>query len=207
MHHVLGFLLSARTNAAGLTVLALLTLTGDQGRAEDVSFSRDVMAVLSKAGCNMGACHGNAKGKGGFRLSLRGQDTAFDHAQLSGSQRIDRLRPTQSLILLKSTGRTAHQGGTRFREGSPEYQVLQQWIAAGAPGPNKNESLLKKLEVEPRYQVVVAPQEDLHLQATAIFSDGSRRDITRMATYETSNLKASVDHDGLARIIHEFGNF
>ena len=39
-----------------------------------VSFRNDVMAVISKAGCNAGTCHGNKNGKGGFKLSLRGQD-------------------------------------------------------------------------------------------------------------------------------------
>ena len=39
-----------------------------------VSFRNEVMAVLSRAGCNQGACHGNLNGKGGFKLSLRGQD-------------------------------------------------------------------------------------------------------------------------------------
>ena len=43
-----------------------------------VSYRHDVVALLSKAGCNMGACHGNLNGKGGFRLSLRGDDPAFD---------------------------------------------------------------------------------------------------------------------------------
>ena len=40
--------------------------------AEETSFSRDVMTVLSKAGCNAGACYGNQNGKGGFKLSLWG---------------------------------------------------------------------------------------------------------------------------------------
>ncbi len=39
-----------------------------------MSFSRDVMAVISKAGCNAGGCHGNQNGKGGFKLSLWGGD-------------------------------------------------------------------------------------------------------------------------------------
>ena len=61
-------------------------------RARPVSYRLDVVALLSKAGCNMGACHGNLNGKGGFRLSLRGDDPAFDlvvadprHASAVGS--------------------------------------------------------------------------------------------------------------------------
>ncbi|HXI52248.1 MAG TPA: hypothetical protein VNH84_12100, partial [Candidatus Saccharimonadales bacterium] len=44
-----------------------------------VSFRNDVMAVLSKGGCNSGPCHGNQNGKAGFKLSLRGEDAEFDH--------------------------------------------------------------------------------------------------------------------------------
>lgn len=196
---------NARTVTSVAAVLVWFTFAASHGCAADVSFSHDVMAVLSKAGCNMGACHGNAKGKGGFRLSLRGQDPAFDHAWLvreSGGRRIDRLRPAQSLILLKPTGKTPHQGGTRFPEGSPEYQILTEWITAGAAGPQTSESRLERLEVAPQYQVLVAPQASLPLQVTAIFSDGARRDVTTKATYETSNLSASVDHDG---VVHRDG--
>src|SRR5688500_10928118 len=50
--------------------------------AEPVSFDRDVMAVLSKAGCNFGACHANTNGKGGLKLSLRGEDPAGDYVAL-----------------------------------------------------------------------------------------------------------------------------
>ena len=74
------------------------------------SFRADVVPLLAKAGCNMGACHGNLNGKGGFRLSLRGEDPAFDHAALTRDQlgrRIDTPRPERSLIVLKPTGGVA----------------------------------------------------------------------------------------------------
>src|SRR5688572_28125414 len=52
-------------------LLALSLCLAAPLRAEGpVSFRNDVMAVLSKAGCNLGTCHGNANGKGGFKLSL-----------------------------------------------------------------------------------------------------------------------------------------
>jgi hypothetical protein len=35
-----------------------------------ISFRNDVMPVFSKTGCNTGSCHGAARGKDGFRLSL-----------------------------------------------------------------------------------------------------------------------------------------
>src|SRR5262245_44577869 len=106
--------------------------------SEPPRFERDVMAVLSKAGCNLGACHGNFNGKGGFRLSLRGEDPAADHAALLrqvDQRRVNLLDPESSLILQKPTGQVVHQGGLRFNRESIEYQILRDWIAAGAPGP------------------------------------------------------------------------
>ena len=48
----------------------------DERRVEGprVTFLRDVAPILNKAGCTAGTCHGAAKGKNGFKLSLRGYD-------------------------------------------------------------------------------------------------------------------------------------
>ena len=83
----------------------------------DVEFRTDVMAVLSKAGCNAGTCHGNAMGKGGFKLSLRGQDPDLDWQALTreqGGRRVNMIEPAQSLTLMKALGAIAHEGGQRF---------------------------------------------------------------------------------------------
>src|SRR3989441_978754 len=104
--------------------------------AADVSFERDVMAVLSKAGCNAGACHGNANGKAGFKLSLRGEDADLDFKALTRDmfgRRTEPVDPDQSLILLKATTQLAHEGGQRFKKDSDEYRILQQWITEGTP--------------------------------------------------------------------------
>src|SRR5579885_3116176 len=105
-------------------------------QAESVSFRNDVMAVLSRAGCNQGACHGNQNGKNGFKLSLRGQSPAADYRALLSDQfgrRVNRLEPEQSLLLLKAVAAIPHAGGARFRVGSLEYRTLVSWIAAGLP--------------------------------------------------------------------------
>ena len=86
------------------------------------------MAVLSKAGCNLGVCHGNKNGKGGFKLSLRGEDPAWDFSVLSHDmrgRRINPLEPEQSLVLLKATMHVPHQGGRRFSANSAEYAPLR----------------------------------------------------------------------------------
>src|SRR2546429_3703259 len=96
-----------------------------------VSFRNEVMAVLSKAGCNAGTCHGNKNGKGGFKLSLRGQDPEVDYYTLTRdlfALRANGLQPEQSLILLKPTTQVPHEGGLRFTKGSEEYGILRQWL-------------------------------------------------------------------------------
>ena len=100
----------------------------------EISFQRDVSAVLSKAGCNAGTCHGNANGKGGFKLSLRSEDPVLDFNALTRDQlgrRVNQIAPDQSLLLLKATAQNAHEGGKRFEKDSIEYRILRDWIATG----------------------------------------------------------------------------
>src|SRR5438105_343491 len=133
--------------AAGLLVAAMVAVRASAN--EPVNFERDAMAVLSKSGCNLGACHGNFNGKGGFRLSLRGEDPAADYETLlrgADQRRVNLLDPEASLILQKPTGQVVHQGGLRFNRESIEYRVLRQWIDAGVPGPVA-EARLIRLEV------------------------------------------------------------
>src|SRR3954470_10243610 len=108
-----------------LKLIALLTCAAlvlcDRAMAAEVSFRNDVMAVLSKAGCNAGTCHGNKNGKGGFKLSLRGQDPDLDYLSLTrdlASRRVNPIAPEESLILLKPTAEVPHEGGLRFGKGS-----------------------------------------------------------------------------------------
>ena len=104
--------------------------------AVSAAFDRDVMAVLSKAGCNAGTCHGNLHGKGGFFLSLRGQDPAADWREIvasSAGRRINRIAPERSLVLLKATAQVPHGGGRRFGPEDPEFEVLAHPRSRGSP--------------------------------------------------------------------------
>src|SRR5688572_2504583 len=112
--------------------LALLLVSA----SSDVSFRNNVQPVLSKAGCNAGACHGAAAGQNGFRLSLRGYDDNGDYLALTRQalgRRVNAADPGRSLLLLKATAATPHKGGKRFEVDSPEYKILADWIAGGAP--------------------------------------------------------------------------
>ena len=176
-----------------------LTQAASGQELRKVTFDRDVMAVLSKAGCNLGACHGNANGKGGFKLSLRGEDPSWDHAALTRDamqRRVNIFEPDASLILAKPSGKLAHEGGVRFKHDSLAYGILRDWIAAGAKGPDSSLPALVGMDVAPREAIVVEPQDSVELRVTARFADGSERDVTELAVYELTNAVAAIDRGG-----------
>src|SRR5262249_48892350 len=112
------------------------------------SFRNHVIPMMTRAGCNSGACHGALAGKGGLKLSLRGYDPNSDHFVLTRQalgRRIDRSEPARSLVLLKPTRAVKHGGGQKIEPGSPDYHVLADWIAAGAPGPPADEPRIQRL--------------------------------------------------------------
>lgn len=167
-----------------------------------VTFETGVMSVLSKASCNAGTCHGNVNGKGGFFLSLRGQDPHFDYRQLvqaASGRRINRIEPEKSLAVAKATATIAHEGGKRFDTQSPEHAILTQWIHQGLVGPDPSGPTVASLEVTPADVVLWMPDHQRQLSVTAMFSDGSRRDVTRMAVYETSDPLVKVSVDGVVQ--------
>ena len=180
--------------------LVSATLAEDASK-QPVSFDIDVEVVLAKAGCNAGACHGNQNGKGGFQLSLRGQDPTFDYAALvrqNGGRRVDLLDPDNSLLLLKPTMQLAHQGGKRLTRNGPLYHLLRQWIATGAAPPTGSVEV-ERLIVHPQEAILFAPQSETAITVEAQFSDGTRRDVTAHAVYEPSNLNVSVSPGGVVQ--------
>lgn len=180
-----------------------LLLTAFPARGEDaVSFRHEVMAVLSRAGCNMGACHGNQNGKNGFKLSLRGEDPAFDLLALTRdtqARRVNLLDPATSLILAKATGGVPHEGGKRFGTRSTEYALLRNWIRQGARDDPQGTASLHSLQVTPDVSVLLAPDRSVQLRVQATFSDNKTREVTPLAVYELSSNIARVDEDGFVR--------
>ncbi|MGE3308641.1 MAG: DUF1549 domain-containing protein [Limisphaerales bacterium] len=149
---------------------------------------------MTKAGCNSGGCHGAATGQGGFRLSLLGYDPALDYLRITrelAGRRVDFVRPEESLLLRKSSRKLSHEGGRRLPADSEDYQLVLNWIAAGAPqGPADLQ--VTAIEVAPRDFLLPAPGQTESLRVTAILSDGQRQDVTRLALY-TSNDDAVAD--------------
>ena len=164
-----------------------LVLFGAPARAADVSFERDVLPVLTRAGCNAGACHGNLNGKGGLKLSLKGEDAAGDLAALTRdmlARRTDPIRPAESLLLQKATAQVPHEGGARFAKSSNEYALLHAWVANGCKPDAPGAATLAKLVVTPASKILVDPIDRFAVKAVAHFSDGTTRDVTALAAFE-----------------------
>ncbi|MBI2477635.1 MAG: DUF1549 domain-containing protein, partial [Planctomycetia bacterium] len=163
------------------------------------SFGNHVQAVLSKAGCNSGACHGALAGKGGLKLSLRGYDTKTDHHTLTRQargRRIELADPGRSLLLAKPSGALPHKGGLRFDVDSFEYRVLAEWISAGAPGPSAADPVMERIEVLPAL-ATLQPGDKQQLLVRAHYSDGRAEDVTRWAKYTSAaEAVAAVDEAG-----------
>jgi hypothetical protein len=182
----------------GRKAMAEATVAGIK-RIEPVSFRRELMPVLSVAGCSDIRCHGAPSGKDGFRLSLWGFDPGFDFQQLTHDglgRRTNTLNPDNSLVLNKALSQVPHVGGRRFAPQSYLANLLRTWQSEGIKDDREPVSL-KQLTVTPDRRVLKAPAAGQRLAVSAKFSDGSVQDVTRLTTYSSSDLAiASVDRSG-----------
>jgi hypothetical protein len=170
-------------------VAAVLAAGPPAGAADAPSFLNEVVPLLTRAGCNSGACHGKGAGQNGFKLSLRGYAPEQDHRWLTrefDGRRIDPTAPEASLLLRKPTGQTPHEGGKLFAAGGREYNLLLAWIKAGFPGPDKVDPKISKLELTPDAKVL-RPGERVQLKAVATFADGSKRDVTWLTRFDSND--------------------
>jgi hypothetical protein len=185
-------------------LVLLLPSTGSvTGTDPTVTFERNVQPVLTRTGCNAGACHGKARGQNGFALSLLGFDPDFDHAAIVKEARGRRLFPADadnSLLLLKASGAVPHGGGNKLPKGSAEYDLLKRWIAAGTPRTPKDAPKLTRVSVTPT-EIVAAFKHEQPLRVTAHYSDGTAEDVTKLAAYQSNESGyAAVSPDGVIRV-------
>ncbi len=175
-------------------------LASQGAEASPPSFVNDVVPVLTRLGCNTGSCHGKLAGQNGFKLSLRGYAPEQDYLAITREARGRRLtksRPGASLLLAKPLLRVPHKGGKRLAADSPAYRTLLAWIAAGAPGPTGQEPRVTALSIEPAGKTY-RPGESRSLRVRATYSDGTVRDVTALALFQSNE-------EGLARA-DEAGN-
>lgn len=163
-------------------------------------FVQHVNPVLTKMGCNQGTCHGAAKGKNGFKLSLRGYDPIFDLRAFTddlASRRTNLASPADSLMLMKAAEEVSHGGGTLTTTESAYYHVLKNWIAAGAtlnPAPNK----VAAIRVIPENPILETADATQQMRIEATYADGSVKDVTREAFISSGNTEVAVtNHWGL----------
>jgi len=188
-----------KVTARGQRAELPVTVKGMEAPAP-VSFLREVEPILSKVGCTAGACHGGAKGRNGFKLSLRGYDPEWDYRALTedlAGRRANRVEPARSLMLLKPTQGVPHQGGLVVEEGSRYYRTLLDWISEGAQSDVGKVARVERLEVLPREARMQKPGSSQRFQVYAHYPDGSARDVTRDAIYSVNNITvAEISGDG-----------
>lgn len=174
-----------------------------QAKAErPISFKLDVMPVFMRAGCNSGGCHGAARGKDGFRLSLFGFDPEGDHYRLTrelNGRRINLAIPQDSLLLDKATGKVPHTGGQKINDGDEYFQTIVRWLEADAPLDPPTVATPVGIEVYPPSAVLDGAGEKQRVIVRAKYSDGSDRDVTSLTLFLTNNEnsgKITPDGDG-----------
>ncbi len=164
------------------------------------SFRHEVMPVLSKSGCNMGACHGYSLGKNGFKLSLRGADPEKDYEAItrdSFGRRRNIADPEESLLVTKPNGVVPHEGAVRFPRGGLCEDILVNWIAQGCPDDRKDPARVTHVQLVPD-KLVLRPEQKYQLQLIAHYNDGSTRDVTNLSVFNVNNDRFSkVGQEGL----------
>jgi len=170
------------------------------------SFVEDIVPLLTRLGCNQGSCHGKGEGRNGFRLSLRGYAPEWDIDRLtreSRGRRLDLALPQNSLLLLKPTGAIPHGGGTLIETGSREYNLLLDWIRAGAPGPLADEPHVTRIELSPGDKIM-HPGDKQQLVVRAQYTDGHWRDVTWLTKFAVNDAGVlEVSPDGLVHALRE----
>ncbi|MCY2976792.1 MAG: DUF1553 domain-containing protein [Planctomycetota bacterium] len=177
---------------------------------EPLSFVLDIQPILTKAGCNAGACHAKAiTGQRGFRLSVLGFEPQEDYEAIvkqCKGRRVFPPAPEESLLITKGAAIVPHTGGKKLEPSSEEYRTLVRWIAEGMPYMQPNEPELKEITVEPS-RITLKPETSQQLKVTAHYSNGSSRDVTKLALFEANDsAMASATVSGLVNTLDLPGN-
>jgi hypothetical protein len=166
-----------------------------------ISFKLDVMPVFMRAGCNAGSCHGAARGKDGFRLSLFGFDPDGDHYRLTreiNGRRINLALPAEGLLMEKAGGKVPHTGGARIKQGDEYWNTLIRWHEAGVPLDPPTIATATALEIYPKGAVLDGKGATQRVTVRAKYSDGTDRDVTSLALFLTNNANsAKIAADGV----------
>lgn len=192
----------------GASCQVALEVTGLE-QPQPIDFYHQVVPIMTKAGCNGGGCHGKAAGQAGFKLSLLGFEPQEDYEHLvieSRGRRLFPAIPERSLLLQKAINETAHGGGQRLTKDSHEYDILRRWIATGMPPGNINQRTIERIDIWPQTRQLTK-QANQQLSVVAVYTDGSRADVTRNALFESNNTDlAKVDASGFVQLGEHAGD-
>ncbi len=173
-----------------------------------LSYTRDILPILTKAGCNLGSCHAKSSGQAGFRLSIFAFDPKSDFREVvndSRGRRVFPALPEDSLILQKATVRIHHEGGQRFEPDSESAKTIAEWIRQGMPYETPNQPALAGIEITPDEKTYQKNEEQV-LKVVAKYEDGSTRDVTALTDYVSSEKAiAAVDENGRVKTSAESG--
>ena len=185
-----------------------VTVTG-HANVLPVSFNNEIIPLFTRHGCNGGACHGKSGGQNGFSLSLFGFEPDHDLERLlreGRSRRIFRAAPELSLIVLKGSGQLPHEGGSLLARDSDDYGLLVRWISQLGSTTAAPSVSVTGIAVSPRNRLTRAGSSQ-QVRVTARFSDGSTRDVTRAAVYESNDeTMAEVSPNGLIHLKEKTGS-
>jgi hypothetical protein len=192
--------------SSGLTLLSLMMATQSDSPDEVyantiVDFENDLIPVFTKSGCNAGGCHGAAIGRGGLQLSLFGGNPRQDYQnivhELSG-RRVNIARPDESLLFTKPTGIVSHGGKQVLEENDEGATLLRTWIEQGARFETRRK--LKSVEITPRVKAFQTVGSSVSLKATANYTDGSQRDVTRWTVFEAEDASSVTVDEHAAQV-------
>lgn len=157
-----------------------------------VDFGRQIIPLLTKAGCNSGACHGAAAGRGHLQLSLFGSQPIKDYETLAhtlNGRFVDRQFPAESLLLQKPTENLQHGGGMRLDQSSSDYEQLLSWIRLGLP----RGAMLRLTDLELKFsESELQVDEVTNIQVFGRWSNGQTTDVTSSALIEGPFEKAET---------------
>ncbi len=191
----------------GKTISAPVRVS-DSHKPREVDFELDILPVLTRAGCNAGACHGKARGQNGFQLSLLGFDPEFDYDALTSEARGRRVflaRPDQSLLLRKPIGDVPHGGGRKLQPDGYGHRLLRRWIVSGMPRRQSDGLTLERISVFPSSRIM-SHDAGQQVLVTAHYSDDSSRDVTHLSAFQSNEgAIAEVDENGLIQTSHITG--
>ena len=176
-----------------------------------VYFNTDVVPLLTRLGCNSGGCHGKATGQNGFKLSLLGFEPDLDYEAIVQEARGRRLfpaAPAQSLLLLKATGTSPTAAASGWKSAPRITRPSCAGSRTARPGRAPPTRCWNGSPSHPNAASSMPDVRQQPLRVTAHFSDGTTRDVTRQAVYQSNEPDiAEVNDAGVVQVKNRSGLF